>query len=276
MSPSPARPWHLPHAPMNVSSPRPSPRARSSSHASYSARGSASTDAVILACWIPQSSAHCPLKTPARCALNQVWLTRARDRVDLAAELGDPPGVDHVPVRRRHVELHVRADRGAHAGRRRSPRSDTRTASRTGSPSTRTSSRPPAAVAGGTSAIPAACRRRRPRSRRRSAPGRPSTRSRAGCCRAPAGRPPFEDAAPAVLEDEPEQRAFDEHEDDPGEDGDVVVGVVDALGVRRRRLGGCETAVAGHRRRHENERERAERAGDERLRAHERVSFYEA
>ncbi len=54
---------------------------------------------------MPQSSAHCPSKTPLRSARNHVSIDPARDRVDLAAERRDPPRVDHVPLGRRHVQL---------------------------------------------------------------------------------------------------------------------------------------------------------------------------
>ena len=65
MSPSPASPWHFAQAPAYVSSPRSDvpaswASASSSSQLSNSSRGSASTCAVIAACWIPQNSAHWP------------------------------------------------------------------------------------------------------------------------------------------------------------------------------------------------------------------------
>ena len=54
---------------------------------------------------MPQSSAHCPRNTPERFALEPRRVHRAGDRVDLAAERRDPPGVHDVPVGRGHLEL---------------------------------------------------------------------------------------------------------------------------------------------------------------------------
>ena len=48
---------------------------------------------------------------PGRIGLEPRLVRRARDRVELAAERGDPPGVDHVEVGRGDVELDRLADR---------------------------------------------------------------------------------------------------------------------------------------------------------------------
>jgi hypothetical protein len=52
-------------------------------------------------------------------------------------------------------------------------------------------------------------------------------------------------SAPAIAKDEPQQRPLDDDEDDPRQQTDQLVVVVDATRVRRVRRLRCETAVAG-------------------------------
>ena len=63
----------------------------------------------------------------------------------------------------------------------------------------------------------------------------------------------------AVLDDEPDQRNLDDHEDDPRQQRDQLVTVVDPARVRRVRGLGREAAVSGRGRGDEDER----RAGNE-------------
>ena len=76
--PLPLRPWHLAQTPLNSCSPRsdvPSACACASAESQLSncPAGTASTVAVIAACWIPQNSAHWPMYLPGLAISNHVW-----------------------------------------------------------------------------------------------------------------------------------------------------------------------------------------------------------
>ena len=77
-------------------------------------------------------------------------------------------------------------------------------------------------------------------------------------------RPP----APSIAEDEPEQRSFDDDEDDPGQEPDQLVARVDARGVRRVRRLGREATVPGMRNGGDRQRDAEEQSEDEELSPH--------
>ena len=90
-------PWHFAQAPSNVSWPSclfaPACEAR---NGWYSVRVTTLTKPSMCACSIAAELGAAHLVAPVFSALNHVWLVTAGDRVDLAAERGHPPAVDHV------------------------------------------------------------------------------------------------------------------------------------------------------------------------------------
>ena len=109
------RPWHLAQTPSNSCLPRSDVRglcARLSDEPAVEfAGGTPATVAVIFACWIPQNSAHWPVNVPGFVDLEPGVVRLAGDGVDLPAEGGDPPAVDHVVLGRGHLERDGAVDR---------------------------------------------------------------------------------------------------------------------------------------------------------------------
>ena len=75
--PSPSMPWHFAQTPSNVSLPTTwLDGACAARKRVNSASLTACTEAVMEACWAPQSSAQRPVNVPVRSALNHVWFVR--------------------------------------------------------------------------------------------------------------------------------------------------------------------------------------------------------
>ena len=215
MSPSPASPWHFAQAPRT--SPRRASDVPSScalgllprATASNSSRGSASTSARHRGVLDSAELRALAAVDTGRLGVEPRLVRDARDRVELAAERGDPPRVDHVEVRRGDLEPDGPADGRAqlvdrdHAVRVREVPVEAVALHLhvdAGRPGRSRSERP---------RCRAACRRRTRRSRRGSSTGatvQASSRFVLPCTWAPSSR--ARPAAPPVADDEPEQRAL--------------------------------------------------------------------
>ncbi len=247
MSPSPARPWHLAHAPRNVSRPRslvPASwaSASSSSQLSNSSRGSGLHRGRHRCVLDPAELRALPAVDAGRGGVEPRLVDHARNGVELAPERRDPPRVDDLEVGCRDLEPHVLVHRGAQAIDRDDPVGVLEV--------------PVVPIALHLDVDPAARRARRGHvldvgqlqedeaadrhedQHRRDGPRELEVRVAVHLGAVLAACPPA-----AIANDEEEQRSLNEQEDRAREDRHPVVRLVDRLGVRRAWLDGGEPGL---------------------------------